>query len=69
MFLRARKNEKYENAHKMFLRVRNFLLEEADNDAYCLSAKAYRLCYYLPLKFYLDKTLEQCVKEIKEMSI
>ena len=61
--------EKHEMAFRKFVSVRNYLLEEANGDNYCLSAKAYRLCYSLPLRFYLKKTLEQCVKEIKEMAI
>ena len=61
--------KKYEKAFRTFLAVRNFLIEEENGDAYCLSAKAHRLCYNLPLKFYLGKTKKQCVKEIKEMAI
>ena len=61
--------EKYEKAFRMFVRVRNFLLEEMSGDTYCLSAKAYRICFNIPLKFYLDKPFEQCIKELKEMAI
>ena len=60
--------EKYENALKKFVNVKDFLLKEINGDHYCLSAKAYRMCFRLPLTFYFNRSVNQCIKEIKELA-